>query len=254
MSKGHFQDKGAEYAKYRPTYPPILAKTLADLSPHTRLALDIGCGSGQFSVLLADHFNQVIASDVSQDQLASATTNTRIIYKQGPAEKIDADDNAASLIVAAQAAHWFDLPSFYNEVRRVACDGALLALITYSVLNVEGPAKERIHHFYWDEIHKYWPKGREHVENGYRNFDLPFEPVSLPDFTIERTWSVSHFCQYVETWSATKRARAAGDGHLVDRLRKDLSQMIGAEETMNISWPITIRAGRIFKDQVTPRH
>ena len=75
----HFQSGGEAYAHYRPTYPATLAEALAALSPAQRLAVDVGCGTGQLSVLLANHFDQVIATDVSADQLSHATAHPKVV-------------------------------------------------------------------------------------------------------------------------------------------------------------------------------
>ncbi len=63
--KDHFSSRAADYAAYRPSYPPELVDYLADLCPATTLALDCGCGTGQLAVLLARRFEQVIATDAS---------------------------------------------------------------------------------------------------------------------------------------------------------------------------------------------
>ena len=73
MTKSYWQENGSDYARYRPTYPAGLAAALADISPNSGLALDVGCGTGQLSVLLAEHFETVIGCDVSADQPVSYT-------------------------------------------------------------------------------------------------------------------------------------------------------------------------------------
>lgn len=245
MTGNHWQDKGVNYDRYRPTYPGALADHLARLAPHRRLALDVGCGTGQFTQLLADHFDEVIASDVSPDQLANAPVRSNVTYVEGAAESLEAPTDAAGLIVAAQAAHWFDLPRFHDEVRRIASEGAILALVTYGVPVFDGGVKEKLEQFYWGDFHAFWPKGRQHVENGYRDLAFPFPTLSLPDFVIERRWSVEHLFNYVETWSATKCARAAGAGHFVDDVRNDVYELMGGEALLEVRWPISIRAGII---------
>lgn len=245
MDKRHFEDGGAGYAQFRPTYPDSLAETLAAHTPHNDCAVDVGCGSGQFSELLAAHFKTVIASDVSKDQIANAKPHNSITYKVGHAEQIDAANQSADLIVAAQAAHWFDLPAFYKEVERVLKPDGIVALVTYGVFNVDGIAGERIHQFYWKEIHPFWPAGREHVENGYRDFPFPFDPISMPAIAIERTWSIEQFVNYCKTWSAAKRAEAAGRRDIIEAMREDLIVLLGKDGMLNIKWPLTIRAGKI---------
>ncbi|MFV0300067.1 MAG: class I SAM-dependent methyltransferase [Paracoccus sp. (in: a-proteobacteria)] len=149
----HFQTGGADYAAFRPTYPPELARALAGLAPDGEAAIDVGCGSGQLAVALAGHFRRVTGVDVSADQIAAAGRPGNVDYLIGAAEALPLPDRSASLIVAAQAAHWFDLPRFYAEIRRVAAPGAALALISYGVMRVEGAFAERFGRFYWKEIH-----------------------------------------------------------------------------------------------------
>ena len=48
-----------------------------------------------------------------------------------PAEVISSRDASVQLISASQAAHWFDLPRFYAEGRRVLCANGVLALYGY---------------------------------------------------------------------------------------------------------------------------
>jgi len=245
MKTSYWQDKGSDYRRYRPSYPEALARALAEKASGNELALDVGCGTGQLSVLLAMYFDQVFGFDVSADQLVNAARKENITYKTGAAEAVGAPDHCADLIVAAQAAHWFDLPAFYQEARRLAREGALIALVTYGVLEVDGAVGERVSRLYWNEIHPFWPEGRENVENGYRHFDFPFEPVAMPVLAIEREWSVDHFIHYCGTWSAAKRAAAAGRSDILETARRDLADILGAEGTMKIRWPISARAGRL---------
>ncbi|MEP3524253.1 MAG: class I SAM-dependent methyltransferase [Hyphomicrobiales bacterium] len=245
MEKSHWQEGGCDYALYRPTYPSSLAESLAEISPNRSLTLDVGCGTGQLTALLADHFEVIVGCDVSSDQLKNAVKRPNITYKIGSAEKIDVQDNCADLIVAAQAAHWFDLPAFYNEARRIGREGAAIALVTYGVFEVEGPASARVNRLYWEDIHSFWPKGRENVENGYRDFNFPFEKIATPRLNIEREWGVDHFINYCETWSAAKRAKAAGRSDIMKNAAADLKDILGDDGTMSIRWPISIRAGRL---------
>lgn len=135
----HFQDGGATYASYRPSYPPELADYLSGLAQGRARALDVGCGNGQLSAMLADRFEREDASDVSADQLASAEPRANLTYHHAPAESLPFDKASMQLITVAQAAHWFDLPRFYDEVRRIAAARAVLALVSYSVLSIAPP-------------------------------------------------------------------------------------------------------------------
>ncbi len=225
----HFQQGGADYAQHRPTYPAALANLLAELAPSRGLAVDVGCGTGQLSTLLADEFDQVIATDVSSDQIENATARPQISYRVGAAERLDVADGGADLIVVAQAAHWFDLPAFYAEAARAAAPDCVLALVTYGVMEIDGAPNERFQKFYWDEIGPFWPPERRHVETRYPDLPFPVEEMPTPPLAIERHWSLDDLMGYIGTWSATKQVRAAGAEALIASAEAELRPLWGDE-------------------------
>jgi SAM-dependent methyltransferase len=241
--KDHFSARAAEYAASRPAYPPELGAYLAETAPGRSLALDCGCGSGQLSLLLAAHFDTVIATDASAQQIAAAKPHPRVTYLVAPAEASGLDPESADLVVAAQAAHWFDLERFYEEVRRVAKRRALLALVTYGIFHVEGDAEPIIQAFYRTTLAGYWPPERRHVEDSYRSLPFPFAELPAPDLMIERRWSRDQFLAYVDTWSAVKQAEKALGRRIVEDFAKALAQVWFDGQTLTVRWPITVRAG-----------
>ena len=112
------------------------------------MALDVGCGSGQLSVLLAERFKRVTAIDASAQQIAAAMPHARVEYRVAKAEQSGLAENCVDLITVAQAAHWFDLPAFYAEVRRVGKPRAILALVSYGILQAGEDVDSTIQHFY----------------------------------------------------------------------------------------------------------
>ena len=245
---GHnwFDQGGGAYARYRPDYPEALADFLAETAPDTALALDVGCGNGQLTRLLADRFDTVVGSDPSADQIAHAEPHPRVRYVVGPAERLEAETGSVSLITAAQAAHWFDLPAFYAEVRRVAAPGAALALISYGVAVLEPPLADRFLAFYTDEIGPYWPPERKLVDTGYAGIAFPFTELPTPDLHIVREWSADAFLGYVSTWSAVRRAIEAGQEAMLATFSHDLLKLWGDPTQLRwVSWPIAMRLGRI---------
>ncbi len=67
--KDHFSKQSDLYVKHRPHYPSELYQYLASLTPAHELAWDCGTGNGQAAVALAGFYNEVIASDPSQQQV-----------------------------------------------------------------------------------------------------------------------------------------------------------------------------------------
>jgi SAM-dependent methyltransferase len=240
----HFSRIAAQYAAYRPTYPAALVDELAArCTPN--VAWDVGCGNGQLSVALADKFARVIATDPSQAQLAAAHPHPRVEYVCASAEASGLPDASVDLIVAAQAAHWFDWPRFVEEADRIAKPGALIALVSYGIVLVDGDAGREIAHFYKDVVGPYWPKGREHVENGYRDLHMPWPAVDAPALDMRAAWTREELLGYVATWSATvKLVETHGTAEL-ETLHARVAAVWPDDERRTIRWPLALRFARM---------
>ncbi|MBE1236560.1 methyltransferase domain-containing protein [Phaeovibrio sulfidiphilus] len=239
-----FEDNGEAYARFRPDYPERLASFLADRAPSLRRAVDVGCGSGQLTALLAPLFDEVTGVDPSADQIAHAAAVPGVRWVCASAEALPLPDRCASLITVAQAAHWFDLPAFYAEVRRIAVDGAVLALVSYGPPRLQGALQDRFRSFYDHEIGPWWPPERRHVDSGYRDLGFPFPEQEAPELEIRRLWVLDEFLGYLSTWSAVRNARNAGCGTILARFSADLSALWGDPETRRpVCWPLTVRLG-----------
>ncbi len=243
--KDHFSQVAVAYAAHRPSYPPALVDFLARLAPARRLAWDAGCGSGQLAVLLADPFERVIATDASGDQIAQATAHPNVEYRRAAAEMSGLPDRVADLATAAQAAHWFDLPGYYAEVRRVARPGAIVALISYGVVAAGSEVDAVMRPFYRHVLAAYWPPERWHVDDGYRSLPFPFEELSTPSFEIQRDWGLADLIGYVGTWSAVwALERAQGQGPFAT-FRRELAAAWGPAAIRMVRWPLALRVGRV---------
>ncbi|MGC3980140.1 MAG: class I SAM-dependent methyltransferase [Steroidobacteraceae bacterium] len=250
-TKNWFDQGGAAYARFRPENPPELAKLFASIAPTTQLAVDVGCGTGQLATQLGDLFERTIGIDPSADQLKNATPHSRVEYRCGPAEKLPADNGSASLIVAAQAAHWFDLPRFYAEVRRVAAPGAVVALVSYGVLKLDGEPLDgeldaRFQQFYWEEVGEFWPPERRLVDSGYAGMDFPFDEHASPQLQIRKDWTLAALLGYISTWSAVRHARDAGAEPVLQRFALEFTELWGTPTVQReVRWPISMRLGTV---------
>jgi len=243
--KDHFSTRAADYAAFRPRYPVALVEHLASIAPARGLVLDAGCGTGQLSVLLAQRFERVIATDASAAQIAHAEPHERVVYRVAPAERSGLDDAGADLVTVAQAAHWFALDSFYAEVRRVLRPGGVLALITYGVIEADGEVGAVLKHFYYDVFGPFWPPERRHVESGYRTLPFPFEELTAPPLAMRATWPLDGLIGYVDTWSAVRQAEKTLGREPMMRLTEALQAVWGDPAAVReISWPLAIRLGR----------
>jgi SAM-dependent methyltransferase len=246
MFKDHFSQSSASYAAHRPTYPPELVTFLADVARTNDFAWDCGCGSGQLSTLLAERFDRVYATDASAKQIENALPHSGVQYACAPAEASGLDTATADLIVAAQAAHWFDLPAFYREVRRVGRPGSVIALVSYGIVKIDEQLDPLIERFYRDVVGPYWPPERKHVEEGYRSLDFPFTEVKAPDLEMTVYWTLPDFIGYVDTWSAVAAMEKAIGREPHDRFNQELREAWTAgDQKRLVRWPLSLRVGLI---------
>ena len=243
-TESSFFQTGAEaYQRFRPGYSRQLVECLADLVSTSEHAVDIGCGSGQFTQLLTPQFSKVTGIDKSENQLRQAPPAENIDYVLGCGENTGLPNDCADLIVVAQAAHWFDLPDFYREVRRIAKPGAVLALMTYGVPAIAAPANACFQRAYWQDLHHFWSPERYHVETQYQALAFPFEtiPLAAPDYS--QCLSVEAFIGYMKTWSAYQTACERNQQDRFSAIFEELRTLW--ENEHKVHWPIAIRAGRV---------
>lgn len=243
--KDHFSTVSADYARFRPTYPDGLFAALAGLTPGRALAWDCGCGTGQAAGGLARHFDRVVATDASASQIAAAAPRKGVAFRVAPAEASGLPDSSADLILAAQAAHWFDLDRFYEEVRRVARPDGVLALVTYGIFTFAPEIDRVIDRFYRMVTGPYWPPERVHVDAGYGDLPFPFRetaPPTVPDIVADLP--LSHVVGMLDTWSGLKECRRRTGRDPLPETARALAEIWGdPDEARRAVWPIALRVG-----------
>ncbi len=248
---GLFASVAREYANFRPGYPPELFAWLARNCVARRAVWDCGCGSGQASTALADHFDHVHATDVSAEQIAAAKPHPRVSYSVAPAERSGLPGATVDLVTVAQALHWFDVEAFHAEARRVARPGALLAVWTYPRPEfIEAKLDRAFHDFYVEVVGPYWPPERRHVDSNYETLPAPprelgFEPLPHPPFGLELRWVLDQVLGYVSSWSATARYKKQKGTDPVPLLREALLPLWPVAGPATLRMPLGMRVARV---------
>jgi SAM-dependent methyltransferase len=244
--KDHFSQLAAQYAAFRPSYPPALFDYLAQLCSERKLAWDCACGTGQATLALAARFDAVIATDASPQQLSAAPPHSRVTYRAAQAEDSGIASKSVDLLAVAQALHWFDLDAFYVEAHRVLAPAGVIAVWTYGVMHVEGPETEALmQEFYHDIVGPFWPPERRLVEAGYQGIAFPFVAMSAPPFNMQVRWERAHLLGYLRSWSATGRYVEARGVDPVAVLEERLApSWADAHSTRTVTWPVVLRVGR----------
>jgi SAM-dependent methyltransferase len=244
--KDHFSAQSADYSRYRPGYPAELIAYVASVAPDRRLAVDCATGNGQAALALAAHFETVIAVDASRSQVERAPPHPRVRYECASAEDLPLPDACASLVVAAQAAHWFEFERFYAECRRVLAPGGAFAAWTYDRLRVNEPVDAAIDDFYARTVGPYWPPERRYVEEGYRTLPFPWREEPAPSFVMRTEWNLAQVMGYLASWSAVQRYKDAHGGEdPLPALRARLKLLWPVDGGARlVAWPVSLRVGR----------
>lgn len=243
--KDHFSAGSADYARFRPSYPPQLFAWLASLCPQRQLAVDVATGNGQAAICLADYFDQVVATDASQAQLDNALPAVNIDYRCEAAEDCSLPNHSADLLVVAQALHWFDLPRFYREAQRLLKPDGVIAVWCYGQLQGDTAINGILARYYHDIVGPFWPPERAWLEQGYQQLDWPFAPISdSREFSLSVDWSLSQLLGYLGTWSATRAYLAQHGRDPRELIEAPLRQAWGEVAQRSIRWPLSLRIGR----------
>ena len=245
MFADHFSGHATDYAEYRPTYPRELILFLSGAAPGHDLAWDCGTGSGQAAFLLANEFQRVVATDPSATQLAEASEHPRIEYRVASERDSGLPDGSCDLVTAAQAAHWFDISAFYKEADRILRPRGVLAIWCYQTTEVDPATSRLISTFEHQRVGPYWPRGREHVDAGYRTLPFPYDRLDVPPLVMRIRWSREQFEGYVETWSAVRRCSEAEGVNPMTEFKRDLAPLWpDPVEVREVRWSLVVIAGR----------
>ena len=240
--KDHFSGHAGSYAAHRPSYPEPLFSFLADCCHEHDLAWDCATGNGQAARSVAPFFANVLATDASEEQIASAAPHPGIEFRMAPAEASGIDADSVDLITVAQALHWFEIERFFDEVCRVLKPGGVLAVWAYERCHVTPECNEVVENIF-TEVESFWPPEREIVEGQYRSVTLSVPEIPVDSFDMQRDWTADQLLNYMRTWSATQRYMQAHASDPLAPYEQKLRALWG-EGKRALRWPLTLKAGR----------
>lgn len=205
QTQDHFSGVAQNYASFRPTYPSQLAADLVAMAGGpTAVVYDIAAGSGQATLDLAAVAHTVFASDVAVKQIAALPVHPRIHPLVARAEASAVADQSIDLVTVAQAMHWFDVPAFQSEVRRILRPGGIIAVWSYALLSAT-PAVTAIINDLYHETGPWWPADRRHVDNHYAELPFDFARVDYTPPPMTVAFTLPRLIGYLSTWSGVQR-------------------------------------------------
>lgn len=141
---------GTGYNSTRQADPYLTERLLFHLQPKSEgTYLDIGCGTGNYTIALAERGFKFVGVEPSAQMLNEARSrNQEINWLQGTAEQIPAgNEEFDGLIATLTIHHWKDLEKAFSEISRVLSKNGRFVLFTSTPEQMKG---------YW--LNHYFPK------------------------------------------------------------------------------------------------
>lgn len=210
---------------------------------------------------LAGIYKNVIATDTSLKQLEYAPKLPNIRYEQTPPvlsmaelEKLT-PQGSLDLVTIAQALHWFDAPSFYEQVKWVLKKThGVIAAWCYTIPRVNPSVDSVFDRFYTVDSNPYWDPARRFVDAEYRSIDFPFEAIDGAadtgpfEFETEKIMDLQDYFMYIRSWSAYQTAKEKGvellNKDVVDEFERAWNQS-GSNGHKAVKFPVFLRIGKV---------
>lgn len=141
---------GTGYNSTRQADPYLINRLFSLLRPqYDKLYLDVGCGTGNYTCVLADKGLNFIGVEPSEKMLSEAKLrNQNIKWLNGTAEQTPADEKTFDGIIATLTIHhWTDIKKAFAELNRVLADNGRIVVFTSTPEQMKG---------YW--LNHYFPK------------------------------------------------------------------------------------------------
>ncbi len=243
-----FLFRAEDYSKYRPQYPEKLFKFISSLANGHEKAWDCATGNGQAAIGLVPYFKEIIATDISEEQITNCIPNNKIRYFKASAENSNLPPNSIDLITVATAIHWFDKDKFFKEVKRILKPKGILAVWNYTNFTLINNEIEKVLNDFNEKIlgTEYWPEPAYKIFTEGYTFKFPFENVNVPEITMEHNWSLNDIIKYLHTWSGVQIYIKKIKKDPIDLIYNDLKKLWGDSEIQRkVKWRLLFRVNRL---------
>ncbi|MEM7549155.1 MAG: class I SAM-dependent methyltransferase [Bacteroidota bacterium] len=244
MNGDLFSKQSDFYSKFRPDYPLELYELVYREVKRYNCAWDCATGNGQVAKVLANQFNTVKASDISEAQLVKAYPKNNIQYSICPSESTSFPRRSFDLIAVGQALHWFNFKPFFEEVKRVSREKAVFAAWTYNLSTIEPDIDAIVSDLYTNILDKYWAPERKHIECFYKSIPIPFDDLRSYKLIQIKEWDIEHYLGYLRSWSAVQKYIDEKAKNPVEIIEFDLRMKWGSG-LREVKFPLSLKTAKI---------
>lgn len=213
--RNYSSQQAAKYAATRSGYSPTLIEYIVKhhcaTGGQTGVVLDVGCGPGNATRDISSHFSRVVGADPGEGMIEVATelagttsTGAPIEWRVSSAEDIDKipdlKHGSVDMITAATAAHWFDMPKFWEAAGKLLKPGGTVALwVIYplGILDSDNEKSQQLRElfakFNKDVLGPYITPRNHLAGTGYANLEMPWDQehtaaIFEKDTFLRRRW------------------------------------------------------------------
>ncbi|HYC29973.1 MAG TPA: class I SAM-dependent methyltransferase, partial [Chitinophagaceae bacterium] len=235
------------YAKWRPGYPKEFIEYIVSHVKDHDTAWDCATGNGQAAILLAEHFDKIFATDLSEQQLKYAKQHPKITYSQSPAEHTQFEPNTFDLVTVAQAYHWLDHQKFCEEAKRVCKPGAIVAVWGYNLCTTpDRIVNFLVRQFYTETVGPYWDDARKLVDEEYKTVYFGFNEIPAREqFSIKMHWSIRDLEGYLNSWSSVQNYIRVKGHNPVEAFIDEMYNHWPHQEELLFEFPLFLRLGSV---------
>jgi len=226
---GLFAGTAWHYARYRPGYPQAF---LDDLAQQFRLdgtgrLLDLGCGTGQLTLPLAQHVAEAVGMDPEPEMLAEAAGQAQaanvanVSWVQGSSTDLPGDLGCFRLVTMGRSFHWMDRQQVLAVLDDMVDDDGGIVLANDSCLVRPATAWQQAiveiqPQFMPADVELTNPmQGPMHAADDHQPHEAilarsPFRHVQRQSYESTRLWTVEQVIGYLYSTSIPLR-RILGD-------------------------------------------
>ena len=163
--------------------------------------LEIGCGDGRLSSLLADKVKHLTAIDPDQAMINQACKEISAVdFRVGYGEKLDFNDRSYDIVLFSYSLHHQDCVQALDEAKRVVRDNGRILIIEPSA---EGEYTHLVSIFQEDEINRL-SSTLSYIKSG--NFDISREEVYFVEYHFKDVHEL--YCHFMDSYMGQNDAEA----------------------------------------------